>query len=221
MQCYLWDEQQAQSHSHSQMSVNKEQHEHPVRVQPGHQREPAEKHQQERVCLFTSILSKFRFESQMNWVLCVSVKYSHRQTQTLKAAWMKCTAAPEAISTSETVNRGIKAKLGGNYKSSNILEPAASFWEAISKGYERFPRLKGSAAILCWAETHFECVRLWSHRYGSCQNKHPRIQTCCTLLAMLAAYIFKQRRYFTLGLLLNASILALSLWADCHVDVSI
>lgn len=40
---HLWDEQQAESDGHGQMSVSKKQHEHPVGVQPRHQGEPAEK----------------------------------------------------------------------------------------------------------------------------------------------------------------------------------
>lgn len=40
---HLWDEQQAESDGHGQMSVSKKQHEHPVGVQPQHHGEPAEK----------------------------------------------------------------------------------------------------------------------------------------------------------------------------------
>lgn len=38
---HLWDEKQAESDGHGQMSVSKKQDEHPVGVQPSHQGEPA------------------------------------------------------------------------------------------------------------------------------------------------------------------------------------
>lgn len=40
---HLWDEQQAQSDGHGQVSVSKDQHEHPVGVEPWNQGEPAER----------------------------------------------------------------------------------------------------------------------------------------------------------------------------------
>lgn len=41
--CHLWDEQQAQSDGHGQVSVSKDQHEHPVGVEAWNQGEPAER----------------------------------------------------------------------------------------------------------------------------------------------------------------------------------
>lgn len=81
MKCHLRNEQQAQSHSHGQMSVSKEQHEHPVGVQPRHQREPAEKHRQDTICSFTRALSKLIFE------LGVSVNYTQTNVHIKSSLW--------------------------------------------------------------------------------------------------------------------------------------
>ena len=113
---YLWDEQQAQSHSHRQMSVSEEQHEHPVGVKPRHQREPAEERNINIVTLPRAIFARRG----------VSAQYTKTHKHTSAAAfgdevilWTWGTERnvgqhhnPEALLFHKTINRGTEANLG-------------------------------------------------------------------------------------------------------------
>lgn len=70
-QGYLWYKQQPQRHSHGELCVSEDQHEHPVRVPLRSQSEPADKDQQ---VLFRTLLSKC---NRVHYILPRAVAGTH------------------------------------------------------------------------------------------------------------------------------------------------